>query len=232
MDYGADVETHRRDQGRCDDRRLARHAARRPRRFGIMRIDDSGRVVGFLEKPKTEEDVAPGAHRSRLDRRPRHRQPRPRLPGQHGHLSVQSRDAGRPAGQDRLPRLRQGNLSAVDPATRVQVHLFDGYWEDIGTIRSFYEANLELADVRSAVRIDSASGPIYTHARSCLPLASTGPRSANQPAGRRLRDRRAPSSKTASSACAARSAGTGDSQFDLDGGRLLRARGSARRRRC
>ena len=26
----------------------------------------------------------------------------------------------------------------------MQVHLFDGYWEDIGTIKSFYEANLEL----------------------------------------------------------------------------------------
>ena len=28
----------------------------------------------------------------------------------------------------------------------VQVHLFDGYWEDIGTIGSFFEANLRLAD--------------------------------------------------------------------------------------
>ena len=28
---------------------------------------------------------------------------------------------------------------------RVQVHLFDGYWEDIGTIKSFYQANLDLA---------------------------------------------------------------------------------------
>ena len=27
---------------------------------------------------------------------------------------------------------------------RVQVHLFDGYWEDIGTIRSYFEANLQL----------------------------------------------------------------------------------------
>jgi hypothetical protein len=33
----------------------------------------------------------------------------------------------------------------VDPHAKVQVHLFDGYWEDIGTIGSFFEANLQLA---------------------------------------------------------------------------------------
>ena len=32
----------------------------------------------------------------------------------------------------------------------VQVHLFDGYWEDIGTIRSFYDANLGLAQPEPA----------------------------------------------------------------------------------
>ncbi len=43
------------------------------------------------------------------------RQPRTRLPGQHGHLPVQPQDAGRRAGEDRLPRLRQGGLSRLDP---------------------------------------------------------------------------------------------------------------------
>ena len=37
--------------------------------------------------------------------------------------------------------------SLIDPK-HVQVHLFDGYWEDIGTIRAFYEANLQLASDR------------------------------------------------------------------------------------
>ena len=91
----------------------------------------------------------------------------------------------------------------------VQVHLFDGYWEDIGTIRSFYDANLRLAAAESAVRAgvghraDLHAGP--------LPAADAGRRRDDpaQPGGRRLRDRRrARGSRTASSACAAASAAT------------------------
>ena len=54
-------------------------------------------------------------------------------------------------------------------ARRVQVHPFDGYWEDIGTIKSFYEANLELAGPNPPFSLASKSGPIYTHARSLPP---------------------------------------------------------------
>ena len=41
----------------------------------------------------------------------------------------------------------------------VQVHLFDGYWEDIGTIKSFYEANLELATGAPPFELASADVP-------------------------------------------------------------------------
>ena len=49
----------------------------------------------------------------------------------------------------------------------MQVHLFDGYWEDIGTIRSFYEANLRLAQPNPPFDLTSATAPIYTRPRSC-----------------------------------------------------------------
>lgn len=42
---------------------------------------------------------------------------------------------------------------------------FDGYWEDIGTIRSFYETNLLLAQPNSPFDFNAPSGPIYTHPR-------------------------------------------------------------------
>jgi glucose-1-phosphate adenylyltransferase len=59
-------------------------------------------------------------------------------------------------------------------ARRVQVHPFDGYWEDIGTIRSFYDANLALAKVPPPFEFESALGPIYTHARSLPPARIYG----------------------------------------------------------
>jgi glucose-1-phosphate adenylyltransferase len=42
---------------------------------------------------------------------------------------------------------------------------FDGYWEDIGTIRSFYETNLKLTSPSPPFNFYDPSAPIYTHAR-------------------------------------------------------------------
>jgi glucose-1-phosphate adenylyltransferase len=42
---------------------------------------------------------------------------------------------------------------------------FDGYWEDIGTIRSFYETNLQLTVSNPPFNFFDAKSPIYTHAR-------------------------------------------------------------------
>jgi glucose-1-phosphate adenylyltransferase len=47
--------------------------------------------------------------------------------------------------------------------------VFDGYWEDIGTIRSFYEANLRLAQPNPSFELSSATAPIYTRTRSLPP---------------------------------------------------------------
>ena len=42
---------------------------------------------------------------------------------------------------------------------------FDGYWRDIGTIRSFYETNLDLATATPAFNFYDTENPIYTHSR-------------------------------------------------------------------
>jgi len=47
----------------------------------------------------------------------------------------------------------------------VSAFIFDGYWEDIGTIRAFYEANLDLTELLPKYSFFDASAPIYTHPR-------------------------------------------------------------------
>jgi glucose-1-phosphate adenylyltransferase len=42
---------------------------------------------------------------------------------------------------------------------------YDGFWEDIGTIRSFYDTNLKLTDPEPPFDFYDANRPIYTHAR-------------------------------------------------------------------
>ncbi|MBA2435590.1 MAG: glucose-1-phosphate adenylyltransferase [Verrucomicrobiota bacterium] len=47
----------------------------------------------------------------------------------------------------------------------VDSYIFKGYWEDIGTIRAFYEANLDLTDLSPQYSFFEATAPIYTHPR-------------------------------------------------------------------
>jgi glucose-1-phosphate adenylyltransferase len=56
----------------------------------------------------------------------------------------------------------------------VQVHLFDGYWEDIGTIKSFFEANLELAKPDASFTLALPGAPVYSRARFLPPTRIEG----------------------------------------------------------
>ena len=47
----------------------------------------------------------------------------------------------------------------------VSAFIFKGYWEDIGTIRAFYEANLDLTDIVPEYSFFEPESPIYTHPR-------------------------------------------------------------------
>jgi glucose-1-phosphate adenylyltransferase len=58
--------------------------------------------------------------------------------------------------------------SAIDKYN-VQAHVFDGYWEDIGTIRAFYEANLDLAAPLPKFNFFDTESPIYTRSRYLPP---------------------------------------------------------------
>ncbi len=56
-------------------------------------------------------------------------------------------------------------IPAVIKTHRVRASLYRGYWEDVGTIGSFFEANLKLTDPAPAFTFHDARSPIYTHPR-------------------------------------------------------------------
>jgi glucose-1-phosphate adenylyltransferase len=142
--------------------------------FGIMRGDDSGRVVEFLEKPKTAEQ----ADRMRTE---------PAWIDDRG-VASHGRDLVASMGIYLFNRdLLVDVLTSTDyhdfgrevfPASikdrKVQMHLFDGYWEDIGTIKSFYQCNLDLAAADPPFELVSAEAPIYTRARMLPPSRIEG----------------------------------------------------------
>jgi glucose-1-phosphate adenylyltransferase len=62
---------------------------------------------------------------------------------------------------------------------RINAYLFDGYWEDIGTIKSFYDANIQLTDMNPKFNFYDEENPIYTHNRN-LPASKINYSTLNQ----------------------------------------------------
>ncbi|WP_315857182.1 glucose-1-phosphate adenylyltransferase [Rhodopirellula halodulae] len=137
--------------------------------LGIMQVDDSGRVTGFVEKPQTEEEIAKvRMEPSWIDARGIESQGRDLLASM--GLYIFDKDLM----VDMLESSTHSDFGKeVFPEAinthKVQLHLFDGYWEDIGTIRSFYEANLSLASKNPPFDIRNRHSPIYSRPRFLPP---------------------------------------------------------------
>jgi len=168
MDFRRMIETHK--TSGADVTIAAMPVAREDASaLGIMRADESGRVVDFVEKPKTEDqirkvmtDPAWIDGRGILSR------------GRNCLASMGIYLFNRDALVDVLTKTDYQDFGKeVFPASfrtgHVQMHLFDGYWEDIGTIRAFYESNLSLAGTEPAFELNAPEAPIHTRARSLPP---------------------------------------------------------------
>ncbi len=142
--------------------------------LGVMRLDETGRVVGFLEKPKSEQELE-------------HVRTDPAWIEAQG-IPSRGRDCLASMGiylfnRDTLVDVLkytdyQDFGKEVFPASirarHVHVHLFDGYWEDIGTIKSFYEANLGLAAREPPFPLSSPDAPVYSRSRFLPPTRIDG----------------------------------------------------------
>jgi glucose-1-phosphate adenylyltransferase len=143
------------------------------RSCGIMKIQTDGRVIEFEEKPKTPEKLArvqtePGL----LERLGLNVSGRPYLASMGIYLfnrpllvDLLKSSSATDFGHELLPQTITGH--------RVQAHLFDGYWEDIGTVGAFHQANIELTREVPSFDFASEAGPIFTRPRflACSRLA-------------------------------------------------------------
>ncbi len=132
---------------------------------GIMRIQADGRVVDFEEKPKTPEKLERvRTDPSWLEKLGLKAAGRPYLASMGIYLFNRSllvdllrSSSSTDFGHELLPRAIQNH--------RVQAHLFDGYWEDIGTVGAFHKANIELTRDDPPFDFSSEQGPIFTRPR-------------------------------------------------------------------
>jgi glucose-1-phosphate adenylyltransferase len=139
--------------------------------FGLMHTNDHGRIQEFREKPKGEELKAMWVDTSRLGLAADEALKRPYLASM--GIYVFSRDtlfdllAKNPTATDFGKEIIPEALKRGD---HLQSFLFDDYWEDIGTIGAFYEANLALTDQPNpAFSFYDEQFPIYTRPRYLPP---------------------------------------------------------------
>ncbi len=160
MDFRKVIEAHSDSEAEIT---IATIPVRRPdaQSLGIMQTDEQGRIVRFVEKPKDPAVL----DSLRLD------------PSWHESLGIES--------QDELFLASMGiyvfNRSVIkklleNPHTdfgkhiipmaigshRVHSTVFQGYWEDIGTIRSFFEANLDVTNEQPRFNFFDMSAPIFS----------------------------------------------------------------------
>ena len=131
--------------------------------FGIMQIDDQSNITAFMEKPGPDKNIDEW-----------------KIPSQSG-ISVTSPDKeylasmgiyifNAKAMEECLNNSMTDFGKEIIPSAiknyKVSAFVHNGYWEDIGTIRSFYEANLNLTEITPLFDFYDAEAPIYTHSRN------------------------------------------------------------------
>ncbi|MBE9057687.1 MULTISPECIES: glucose-1-phosphate adenylyltransferase [Sphaerospermopsis] len=169
MDYRQFIQRHRDTNADItlsvipiDDRRASD--------FGLMKIDNSGRVIDFSEKPKGDALAKMRVDTTILGLTKEQAELQPYIASM--GIYVFKKDVLIKLLKESLARTDFGKEIIPDAAKdhNVQAYLFDDYWEDIGTIEAFYNANLALTkQPLPPFSFYDEAAPIYTRARYLPP---------------------------------------------------------------
>jgi glucose-1-phosphate adenylyltransferase len=163
MDYGEFIEFHR--ERRADVTIAAQPVALADAsRFGILKSDEDGRIASFFEKPQAGDldglECIPDSDR-------------PCLASMGIYIFRPDVLKEMLEASDAEDFGRQIIPAAIE-SRRVYAYQFGGYWEDIGTIRAFYEANLAMALPDPPFDFYDPQYPIYTRPRFLPPSRADG----------------------------------------------------------
>jgi glucose-1-phosphate adenylyltransferase len=155
MDYRQMLKTHRESNADATVGVIP-VPAEQTSQFGILKMDPAGRIVHFDEKPPADRlpqllSKIPAVGDGFLASMGIYVFKREVL--EHALSNPQLVDFGRHVIPDAVPR------------ARVQAHVHQGYWEDVGTIQSYFQANLALCESIPPFDFYDAAHPIYTHPR-------------------------------------------------------------------
>ena len=170
MDYSLFVEHHRKSGADLTVAALPVDAEQ-AEAFGLMRTDEQGQIREFREKPKGESLKEMAVDTSRFGLSPESAKQKPYLASM--GIYVFSRETlfdllhqnptHKDFGKEVIPE-------ALERGDKLKSYVFDAYWEDIGTIGAFYEANLALTEQPTPpFSFYDEKFPIYTRPRYLPP---------------------------------------------------------------
>lgn len=134
--------------------------------FGIMKVNSDNVITEFMEKPNADLNI--DDWKIPKDSKLKPKDPKKEYMASMG-IYIFNKDAMYEALNNDMVDFGKEIIPASLSKYRVTAFLHDGYWEDIGTIRSFYNANLALTDIEPAFDFYDAEMPIYTHNRNLPP---------------------------------------------------------------
>lgn len=136
-------------------------------RFGIVKTDDTNRITEFKEKPAPDIDIS--AWKISPELMATTPDPEKEYLASMGIYifnastlnAVLNENDSKDFGKEVIPN-SIGNYI-------VNAYVFNNYWEDIGTIKSFYDANIKLTDIDPEFNFYDEDEPIFTHMRNLPP---------------------------------------------------------------
>lgn len=137
--------------------------------FGLLKTDDSGAIVEFKEKPTGDALESMRVDTTAFGLNENDAENRPFLASMGIYVFNYNKLVELLKTDDSWVDFGREIIPAAIKKYNVQAHLFKDYWEDIGTIRAFYEANLDLAAPLPKFNFFDTAAPIYTRSRYLPP---------------------------------------------------------------
>jgi len=142
--------------------------------FGLLKTDENGRIIEFKEKPKGDDLLSMQVDTTKLGLDANDAAHRPFLASMGIYVFKYERLESLLAEDTKWVDFGREIIPAAIKSGQVQAHMFDGYWEDIGTIGAFYQANLDLTTKIPKFNLFDADAPVYTRARYLPPSKIEG----------------------------------------------------------
>jgi len=136
--------------------------------LGIMQVRDDLSIARFVEKPKDPAVIAGLALSANLEAKLKSTAGEKHCLASMG-IYVFKRSVLEEALNNTMTDFGKEIIPGLLGRSGLFSYIFEGYWEDIGTVRSFFEANLSLADPLPPFNFFDSRNPIYTHPRFLPP---------------------------------------------------------------